>query len=126
MNGAVIQDLWAEGQREKVLEYVANDACVTLQLATMCEEKGCLCWATRTGESKRCHAPWLAFRPRCSETAEATERLDAPGVVAGEMDCLDGAELSCQVHPFNRQIVKFRTPTKATQPKYGSIKTPVP
>jgi hypothetical protein len=64
ISGIVIPRLWAEGQRGKVLEYVAHDAWVTLQLAIMCEKSGCLCWATRTG--RRNEMPlrrgWLSVR----------------------------------------------------------------
>jgi hypothetical protein len=64
INGMIVPRLWAEGKRAKVLGYAARDAWVTLQLATMCEKEGCLCWATRTG--KRQEMPlrrgWLSVR----------------------------------------------------------------
>lgn len=64
INGAVIPQLWAEGRRAKVLEYVAHDAWVTLQVAIRCEESGCLCWATRTGrrQDMPLHRGWLSVR----------------------------------------------------------------
>ncbi len=40
--------LWAEGRRKEVLDYVTNDARITLQLATICETRRCLRWVTRT------------------------------------------------------------------------------
>ena len=49
IDGRIVPQLWAEGKRARVLDYVAHDVRVTLQLATTCEERGCLCWATRTG-----------------------------------------------------------------------------
>jgi hypothetical protein len=49
INGSMVPRLWAEGRRREVLDYVAQDVRTTLSLATICETKGCLCWATRTG-----------------------------------------------------------------------------
>ena len=37
MNGKLAPALWAEGKREEVLRYVAQDAKTTLALATVCE-----------------------------------------------------------------------------------------
>ncbi len=50
INGSIVPKLWAEGRRRIVLEYLAHDVRTTLSLATICEAKGCLCWATRTGK----------------------------------------------------------------------------
>ena len=40
MNGAMAPVLWAEGKRETVLEYVAQDVRTTAELATECEACG--------------------------------------------------------------------------------------
>jgi hypothetical protein len=64
IDGTIVPKLWAEGKRAKVLEYVARDASVTLQLATVCEKMGCLCWATLTGRRQEMplHRGWLSVR----------------------------------------------------------------
>ena len=41
--------LWAEGKREEVLEYVAQDVRTTLELAQVCESLGELRWVARSG-----------------------------------------------------------------------------
>jgi len=62
INGAVVPKLWAEGRRRKVLEYVAHDARVTLQVAMVCENSGCFCWTTRAGRRQEMplRRGWLA------------------------------------------------------------------
>ena len=42
--------LWAEGRREEVLRYVAQDVRTTLDLATACETCGELRWVARSGK----------------------------------------------------------------------------
>jgi hypothetical protein len=49
MNGAVAPVLWAEGKREEVFRYVAQDMRTTLELATACEVLGALRWIARSG-----------------------------------------------------------------------------
>ena len=44
--------MWLEGQHQKVLDYVAQDVRITLQLAEACEQGGSFEWITRKG-SKR-------------------------------------------------------------------------
>lgn len=49
MSGVKAPKLWAEGQFNKVLDYVAQDVRVTLQIAQACEQRGSLQWITRKG-----------------------------------------------------------------------------
>jgi hypothetical protein len=50
MSGAVAPVLWAEGKREDVLGYVAQDVRVALGLATVCEAGGAMRWIARRGK----------------------------------------------------------------------------
>ena len=51
MNGAMAPVLWAEGKREAVLDYVAQDVRTTAALATECEACGALRWITKSGKA---------------------------------------------------------------------------
>lgn len=64
--------LWAEGETQKVLEYVAQDARATLQLALACEKQRSLHWTARSGRrrSMPLAAGWL--------TVDAALRLPPP------------------------------------------------
>jgi len=72
MNGAMAPVLWAEGKREAVLDYVAQDVRTTAELATQCEACGALRWITKSGRARRMMLPegWL--------TAEEAEELPQP------------------------------------------------
>ncbi len=61
MNGAKSPLLWAEGKREAVLDYVAQDVRTTAELATECESCGALWWITRKGKLRSMALPggWL-------------------------------------------------------------------
>ncbi len=49
MSGIQAPGMWADGQHQKVLDYVAQDVRITLQLAEACEQSGALQWITRKG-----------------------------------------------------------------------------
>jgi hypothetical protein len=49
MTGELAPVLWARGEREKVLRYVAQDVRTTLDLARACEGCGELRWVSRSG-----------------------------------------------------------------------------
>jgi hypothetical protein len=55
MKGADAPVLWAEGKREEVLRYVAQDVRASLELAVACERCGELRWVARSGKV-RCMA----------------------------------------------------------------------
>jgi hypothetical protein len=52
MNGAMAPILWAEGKRETVLEYVAQDVRTTAALAMECELYRALRWITKRGRPR--------------------------------------------------------------------------
>ena len=49
MSGAFAPKMWAEGQFDQVLAYVAQDVRATLQVAQACEQRRKLEWVTRKG-----------------------------------------------------------------------------
>lgn len=62
MNGSLAPKLWAEGQRQEVLQYVAQDVRTTAELATACEARGRLHWIARSGNRRTMPLPngWLS------------------------------------------------------------------
>ena len=72
MSGAVAPVLWAQGRREEVLQYVAQDVKTTMDLATTCEAQGVMRWFARSGKLRSMALPkgWL--------TVEAAGRLPEP------------------------------------------------
>ena len=57
MKGADAPVLWAEGRREEVLRYVAQDVRTTLALATACESCGSFRWVARSGRLRTMPLP---------------------------------------------------------------------
>lgn len=72
MSGAMAPVLWAEGKRETVLDYVAQDVRTTAEVATECEACGTLRWITKSGKLRTMALPggWL--------TVEEAEQLPEP------------------------------------------------
>ncbi len=72
MNGAMAPVLWSEGQRNVVLDYVAQDVRTTLALAIECENRRELRWITKSGKPRTMRLPsgWL--------TMQQAERLPQP------------------------------------------------
>ena len=75
LSGAVIPQLWAEGRRQEVLEYVSQDVRMTLELAETCETCRHLRWVTRGGSRREMPLPvgWRSVNsasklpdPRCT------------------------------------------------------------
>lgn len=59
VSGAKAPYLWAEGKHEEVLEYVANDAKVTLQVALAIKRRKELTWIAKSGRRNSLHIPKL-------------------------------------------------------------------
>jgi len=72
MSGALAPKLWAEGKREEVLQYVAQDVRTTAQVATACEALGKFRWIARSGKLRSMALPggWL--------TVDQAEQLPVP------------------------------------------------
>jgi hypothetical protein len=62
MNGALAPKLWRDGQYQQVLEYVAQDARATLELAKLCESALKVRWTSNRGFKQECPLPngWLS------------------------------------------------------------------
>jgi hypothetical protein len=61
MTGAMAPVLWAEGKREEVLKYVAQDVRTTLEVSLACEARGALRWISKSGNLRTMALPrgWL-------------------------------------------------------------------
>jgi len=61
MTGLLAPQMWADGKRQEVLDYVAQDARTTLDLATSCEQQRRFRWITRKGKVSSMPLPkgWL-------------------------------------------------------------------
>ncbi len=72
MNGADAPILWAEGKREVVLQYVAQDVRTTIEVATACEAYGKFRWFAKSGKLRSMALPdgWL--------TVDEAEQLPQP------------------------------------------------
>ncbi len=57
MSGLLAPQLWADGQHERVLQYVAQDVRATLDLAEACQQKRRLNWISRAGQVKYVDLP---------------------------------------------------------------------
>ncbi len=80
MNGAKAPLLWAEGKREEVLRYVAQDVRTTMELATACEACGAFRWVARSGKvrSVRLSQGWLTVEAALELPLPDTSWMDAP------------------------------------------------
>jgi hypothetical protein len=80
MSGAVAPVLWAQGKREEVLQYVAQDVRTTLDLATACEASGKLCWIARSGQLRSMALPegWLTVSQAQRLALPDTSWMDDP------------------------------------------------
>jgi hypothetical protein len=61
MSGMLAPQLWAEGRYQEVLDYVAQDVRITLQIAELCETRRRFAWVTRKGSVSSMDLPngWL-------------------------------------------------------------------
>jgi hypothetical protein len=80
MKGADAPVLWAEGKREEVLRYVAQDVRTTLELATACEALGELRWVARSGKRRSMELPqgWLTVSEAGKLPLPDTSWMDEP------------------------------------------------
>jgi hypothetical protein len=80
MTGELAPVLWAEGKREDVLRYVAQDVKTTMELATACESRGELRWVARSGKRRLMALPkgWLAVSQALGLPLPDTSWMDKP------------------------------------------------
>ena len=64
MHGALAPSLWAEGEKQKVLDYVAQDVRTTLEIMHAVEINRRLTWVARSGRYQRLPMPggWQTVR----------------------------------------------------------------
>jgi hypothetical protein len=64
MSGWLAPKLWAQGRHQEVLDYVAQDVRIALQIAGICEERRRFQWTTRRGtaSSMDLRQGWLTVR----------------------------------------------------------------
>ena len=80
MNGADAVRLWAEGEHDKVLKYVRQDARITAMLARSTEEVGELGWISKSGNKQELRIPhgWLRVEDALSLPEPDTSWMDSP------------------------------------------------
>lgn len=80
MHGAMAPALWAEGKREAVLDYVAQDVRTTAELATQCEACGRLRWISKSGKLRCMKLPhgWLTATEAAELPEPNTSWMDEP------------------------------------------------
>jgi hypothetical protein len=80
MSGAKAPQLWAQGHFQEVLEYVAQDVRIALQLAETCDQRRKLQWITRKGTkgSLPLAHGWLTVREALRLPEPDTSWMSAP------------------------------------------------
>ena len=80
MDGGLAVQMWREGERERVIDYCAQDVRSTLAVARACEEKGKLSWTSRTGRSQSLslRVGWLTVRQALKIPRPDTGWMDEP------------------------------------------------
>lgn len=80
MSGLLAPQLWAQGRHQEVLDYVAQDVRVTLQVAELCETRRAFEWLTRRGTPGSMPLPrgWLAVKDALALAEPDTSWMDAP------------------------------------------------
>jgi hypothetical protein len=80
MSGIMAPALWAEGRRQEVLDYVAQDVRTTLQLAQTCQQRRSLGWITGNGRLRRMPLPdgWLPVHAAARLPEPDTSWMNAP------------------------------------------------
>jgi hypothetical protein len=80
MTGELAPVLWAQGKREQVLQYAAQDVRTTMDLATACESRGELRWVARSGKVRSMVLPegWLTVVDALRLPLPDTSWMDSP------------------------------------------------
>lgn len=80
VDGAVAPSLWKEKEYEKVLDYVAQDCRLTLDIAERSEENGRISWITQRGRQSYFELPsgWLTVEEASKLPLPDTSWMDNP------------------------------------------------
>jgi len=82
MSGALAPKMWRDGEFDKVLEYVTQDAVSTVEVAIACEKAKAMRWTTRAGKESRMplRNGWLRVRDALLLSVPDTSWMDDPSV----------------------------------------------
>ncbi|MGK7371731.1 MAG: ribonuclease H-like domain-containing protein [Candidatus Halalkalibacterium sp. M3_1C_030] len=80
MSGSRAPRLWNEGNHQKVLDYVAKDCLLTLEVALKSEQEGSFQWITRKGRPAFMNLPngWLTVEKAMKLPTPDTSWMDNP------------------------------------------------
>lgn len=80
VHGSIAPQLWKDGNYDRVLEYVAEDCRITLEVAVISEEKGTSRWITKGGSRAGLDIPagWLPVRDAMKLPLPDTSWMAAP------------------------------------------------
>ncbi len=79
MSGALAPQMWHDGQYDRVLEYVAQDARSTLEIALAIEQRGSLRWISKKGRINSLAVPrWLTVTEALQLPEPDTSWMDTP------------------------------------------------
>jgi RNase_H superfamily len=80
VDGELAPQMWQDGQRQKVLDYVAQDCKVTLNVASQAESKHRFSWVTKKGGTSGFALPrgWLTVREAMALPLPDTGWMDKP------------------------------------------------
>jgi hypothetical protein len=80
MSGSKAPSLWAQGRFQEVLEYVAQDVRIAMQIAQTCEQRRRFQWITRKGTKSSLPLPngWLTVRESLKLPEPDTSWMSAP------------------------------------------------
>lgn len=80
MSGLIAPRLWAQGRHQEVLDYVAQDVRIALQVAAKCEQRRQFKWITRRGGESSMPLPhgWLTVERAMQLPLPDTSWMDRP------------------------------------------------
>ncbi len=92
MNGADAPKLWASGERQRVLDYLAQDVRTTVAVAQACAQMGALQWTSRRGNLMELILPdgWLTVTDAVTVPEPDTSWMDDPQSRSAYTDWLNG------------------------------------
>ena len=82
MTGALAPQMWRDGEYEKVLEYVAQDARSTVLVANACDRLNQMRWTTRKGNESSMRLPggWMTVTEALELPEPDTSWMDDPSI----------------------------------------------
>jgi hypothetical protein len=80
ISGSLVPQLWAQGRHQEVMDYVAQDARITLQVAHACDKTRSFSWITKKGSvgSMELRRGWLPVKEALRLPEPDTSWMDDP------------------------------------------------